>query len=373
VTASNNFGTGLLGLNINVRPGLAGAVDNAALAISYSGNLPWFHQTAVAWTGGDAAQSGAIGHNQTSSFQTSVTGPAGLSFYWKTDCELEGDALRLDVQGVQQARITGTTSWERQSILIPAGVHTLRWTYSNNATSSAGMDGAWVDEIVVGSPISAVSSSTSVFGTVGSFMTYSPTGTLSPTSYSVTGTLPTGLFYSGPGNIVAGTPTRAGSWPVTVGATNGYGTGTAAVTFTILSSFQSWASSNSLTGSHALPTTDTDLDGWNNLLEMAFGQNPKVRNPAFQPISLDPVTGRLRATFTRQTQYRDLIYQVQTSATPAGPWTLIAQSLDGLATTGSAGIGITETGFGLITVTVADTVAPPATLRRFMRMKIIQQ
>ena len=373
VTASNTFGTGQLGLNINVRPSLAGAVDNPALSISYSGNLPWFHQTAVAWTGGDAAQSGAIGHNQTSSFQTSVTGPAGLSFYWRTDCELEGDALRFELQGVQQARITGATSWERQVILVPAGVHTLKWIYSKNATVSTGMDTAWVDEVVIGSPVSAVSSSTSVTGVVGSFLTYSPTGTLSPTSFSVTGTLPTGLFYSGPGNIVAGTPTRAGSWPVTVGSTNAYGTGTAVVTFTILSSFQSWASSNALTGADALPTADTDRDGWNNLLEMAFSQNPRARNPAFQLISVEAVTKRLRATFTRKSQYLDVIYQVQTATTPAGPWTQIAESRDGLATTGSAGVGITETGSGTITVTVTDTVAPPAVPRRFMRMKITQQ
>ena len=48
----------------------------------------------------DAAQSGAIGDNQSSSLETTVTGPAMLSFWWKVDSEANFDFLKVTVDGV---------------------------------------------------------------------------------------------------------------------------------------------------------------------------------------------------------------------------------------------------------------------------------
>lgn len=373
VTATNAFGTGNQGITMNIRPPLAEALDNALLAITYGGNTPWFHQTATVWNGGDAAQSGAIGHGQSSSFQTTVTGPYGLTFMWRTDCELDWDGLSFDIDGVRQDRLTGNSGWRSASYLIPAGQHTLKWTYTKDESGSTGADAGWVDAIALGSAASQITSSNAAYGTVGQTLGYEITGSYNPTTYGLTGTLPPGLFYLSGIHTVGGNPTRPGSWPVTVSATNAYGTGSMTVTFVIAASFQSWASSNSLTGPDAQPGADPDRDGWVNLIEMACGQNPRVRSTAFQPVQVDPVTRRLRAVFTRNAQYPDLVYQVQAATTTAGPWTTIAESSNGQATTALAGATVSETGTGPITVTVTDTTAPPTVPRRFMRLRIVQQ
>lgn len=375
ITASNAYGTASQSLTFNIRPSLAEALDDPSLIISHGGSVPWFHQTATVWNGGDAAQSGAIGHGQSSSFQTTVTGPYGLTFVWRADCEQDWDGLSFDVDGVRQDRLTGNSGWRTASYLIPAGQHTLKWTYAKDSSGSTGADAGWVDAIVLGSAASQVTSTNTVYGTAGQQLIYEISGSFSPTSFGVTGVLPPGMSYPPTPSFyyIIGTPTRAGTWPVTASVTNAYGTGTRTVNFIISSSYQTWATANSLTGPDAQPGADPDRDGWVNLIEMACGQNPRVRSTAFQPVQVDPATRRLRAVFTRNAQYPDLVYQVQAATTTAGPWTTIAESSNGQATTALAGATVSEAGTGPITVTVTDTAAPPAVPRRFMRLRIVQQ
>ena len=69
-------------------------------------------------------------------------------------------------------------------------------------------------------------------GTVGTvFATYAITATGSPTSYAATG-LPPGLSLNAATGAISGTPTAAGVSVVTLGATNGTGTGTATLSNT---------------------------------------------------------------------------------------------------------------------------------------------
>lgn len=75
-----------------------------------------------------------------------------------------------------------------------------------------------------GSP--AISSATSVNGTVGTAFNYAITASDSPTSYSATD-LPAGLSINTSTGVISGTPTAIGLRVVTLGATNASGTGTA--------------------------------------------------------------------------------------------------------------------------------------------------
>ncbi|HTB51713.1 MAG TPA: putative Ig domain-containing protein, partial [Ferruginibacter sp.] len=63
------------------------------------------------------------------------------------------------------------------------------------------------------------------------FTSYTITATNSPTSYTVTGTLPAGLSFSG--STISGAPTASGTFVDTVKATNAGGTGTQILTITI--------------------------------------------------------------------------------------------------------------------------------------------
>jgi len=43
---------------------------------------------------------------------STVTGPSDLSFYWKVDSESGYDYLRFYIDGAEQAKISGSTSWD---------------------------------------------------------------------------------------------------------------------------------------------------------------------------------------------------------------------------------------------------------------------
>lgn len=78
----------------------------------------------------------------------------------------------------------------------------------------------------------AVTSGATVSGTAGTPLTYQITASNGPTSFSATG-LPPGLSINTTSGLISGTPAGAGTFAVTVGATNASGTGTRVVNFNI--------------------------------------------------------------------------------------------------------------------------------------------
>jgi len=130
---------------------VAQALDAPQLTWSTTGTPAWAGQTAVTHDGVDALGSGAIGDGASTSFQTTVVGPNKLHFWWKSDSEA-GDFLRVTVDGAAPfAGISGNKEWEKKTISVGNGQHTVRWTFSRNAVGSAGANAAWVDGVTVGS------------------------------------------------------------------------------------------------------------------------------------------------------------------------------------------------------------------------------
>jgi len=81
--------------------------------------------------------------------ETTVTGPATLSFDWSVSSELDYDFLTFYLDGVSQFAISGEVAFETKSVAIPAGSHTLRWEYSKDSSASNGADTGWVDNITL--------------------------------------------------------------------------------------------------------------------------------------------------------------------------------------------------------------------------------
>ncbi len=128
------------------------ALDNTSLAWTTTGNTTWRGQAQTSYFGGSAAQSGLIANNQSSNLSTVVTGPATLTYYWKVSSEIDYDYLRLLLDGAVKFAISGEVDWQQKTVTIPAGQHTLRWSYNKDESVSSGADSGWVDKVEFNGP-----------------------------------------------------------------------------------------------------------------------------------------------------------------------------------------------------------------------------
>ena len=135
---------------------IATALDTADIAWGSEGLTftpgSWFGQlSAGAHDGIDAATHYPIADLQEASVATALVGPGSLTFWWKVSSEQYGDFLRFyrdDLELPAAAPISGDTGWQQITIPIPAGSHTVRWTYAKNASVAMGEDAAWLDQVV---------------------------------------------------------------------------------------------------------------------------------------------------------------------------------------------------------------------------------
>jgi len=122
---------------------------NPAFSWSTGGNLKWFNETDS--VRGEVARSGPIGHNQKSHVQTGLRGPGTVSFSWKVSSQASFDVLRVLLNGVEQARISGNTTWAAQFVVIPWGDNTVKWEYFKNGSVASGSDSGWLDDVTFAS------------------------------------------------------------------------------------------------------------------------------------------------------------------------------------------------------------------------------
>jgi uncharacterized delta-60 repeat protein len=129
---------------------LESALNNFTLRWTNDVVAPWQGQTLVSHDLVSSAQSGSIADNQSTTLRSSVTGPGCLSFWWKVSSEANYDYLTFTSSNIfvtNIVRISGEVDWVQQVICLPAGVHTLQWTYSKDVSVSNGRDAGFVDEV----------------------------------------------------------------------------------------------------------------------------------------------------------------------------------------------------------------------------------
>jgi hypothetical protein len=147
---SNSTVTANFGLPLGV------ALDNTNLAWTTGGSAPWFGQTEVSEDGLGAAQSGLIFAGQQSWLQavtTNLIQTSELGFWWNVSSQ-SPTALAFSIDGSVEASIAGpAAAWQQVVTNLPAGVHTLVWTYSKESDDSpTGIpfsDSGWVDEVAI--------------------------------------------------------------------------------------------------------------------------------------------------------------------------------------------------------------------------------
>ncbi len=126
---------------------LGTALDNPGLAWT-TPNVAWFPQTNTTHDGVSAAQSGVISGGQSSTLQTTVTGPAMVVYWWKVDCDSFWMSLSFSANGTIQSSMTGAVDWQLMTNIVGSGSQTLQWNLYPVHNAFAGGT-AWVDQVQV--------------------------------------------------------------------------------------------------------------------------------------------------------------------------------------------------------------------------------
>ena len=126
---------------------LGDALNAPQLSWTTTGDAAWFGQTNNAHDGVSAAQSGIVTNFQTTTLQTTVTGPGTITFWWQNPTFNNLD-LEFDLDGNYQYNIgSGSTDWaEFGPSPIPPGQHTLSWTVFANGDNDP-TQAAYLDEV----------------------------------------------------------------------------------------------------------------------------------------------------------------------------------------------------------------------------------
>ena len=130
---------------------LAEALEAPGFAWQTYGDAAWTGQSAIAFSGGSAARSGAIADGGTTYLGTTIRGPGILTFRWKVSSEAGFDAAYFLVDGFEVPpvpAIAGEVDWTMATYSVPPGDHVIEWTYSKDPTCCmAGTDAAWLDKV----------------------------------------------------------------------------------------------------------------------------------------------------------------------------------------------------------------------------------
>jgi hypothetical protein len=150
--------------------------DNGSLT-----NYPW------TFTGGDwtldnttyhsanaSAKSAPIANNGSTTMSVVMQVPAAgaISFWKKVSSETNYDYMKFYINNVMQNQWSGNIEWSQESFNVTPGQTIFKWEYMKDYTVAAGLDCAWVDDIVFpstggtqGTPAIALSATAFDFGT----------------------------------------------------------------------------------------------------------------------------------------------------------------------------------------------------------------
>jgi M6 family metalloprotease-like protein len=150
VTVTNAYGTvtsASASLVVIPTVPLPYALNNSNQTWITDAEVPWYGQTNFSYDGLASARSYFIGHDQSTSLRTTVTGPGTLEFWWRVSSQTNADILSFRLDAEEIARISGEKGWEQKSLYLPAGSLDLEWLYRKDASGSAGQDQGWVDQV----------------------------------------------------------------------------------------------------------------------------------------------------------------------------------------------------------------------------------
>jgi hypothetical protein len=182
-----------------------------------------------------------------------------------------------------------------------------------------------------------ITSALTASGTVGTAFSYATTAINNPASFNATG-LPAGLSVNTTNGLISGTPSAAGTFSVTLSATNAQGTGTATLSLTIVAGAVPVITS---------PLTSVGTAGVAFGYTITASNNPTGFNAAGLPpgLSINPSTGIISGTALGQGVWDVTLI----AGNPAGSSaTIVTFTINSAADAGLVGSWKLDAGSGMI-------------------------
>lgn len=126
-----------------------GDLSQALFSLVGDGN--WSVTSSNAAIGSYSAQSPAeLTHGRSAELVLKAQLDAGdISFSYSVSSEQYYDHLEFFIDGERQQRWSGQIDWSIASFPVSEGAHEFRWVYRKDDNHSAGLDRAWIDDIVL--------------------------------------------------------------------------------------------------------------------------------------------------------------------------------------------------------------------------------
>lgn len=107
----------------------------------------WKWDNAISHDGVDSALA-TLPNRKRSFLDSTVEGPAVLSFWWKIDAVAGFDALVFRSEN-EVAFLDGIQDWQHRSFEVDSGIQTIQWYFERRASLPIGTASAWVDQLTV--------------------------------------------------------------------------------------------------------------------------------------------------------------------------------------------------------------------------------
>lgn len=134
------------------------------VSISCGDGVQWVVDADVYKEGVSSLRSGVIGHSQsTATLSLSVTNDVVFKyeFWYKTSTEADCDPLVVSADGITQLSLGGERGWNKYTLVLLPGSHTITWIYRKDGSGVRGSDCVWIDGLTV-CPVMAPTSKVNV-------------------------------------------------------------------------------------------------------------------------------------------------------------------------------------------------------------------